>query len=111
MDFGKMQRVVYDFVISQQTEMVEYSSLLAESTDQFWVPEFDDLLEACEESSHPDMYIDQLANAVEAVNSSMIEFYQNPWNHPPGYKPISLKTINVTDAMLDELSKKLEALK
>lgn len=114
MDFGKMQKVVYAFVLSKQTEMVDYTKSLIESTDQFWVSSFDDLFEAINKNSNPDQYIDQLCNAIEAVSASIVDFYGNVWNHPTGYKPVKIKRIgffDVTDAELEVLVKELEALR
>lgn len=110
-DFGKMQQAIYAYAISKQTKMTEYTTMLAETTDQFWVSEFDSLWTSYERSMRLEDYYDDMACAIEAVSNTIHEFYRNPYNHPPSYTPVQVEVIDfdsITDSELESIVKKIE---
>lgn len=85
---AKVQRVVYDYVLSKLTVSDEVKKELksAFQNDGFWVTEFDNLYSNASRGNY-DTTLDSLAAAIEAVAVSIKDHYSDPMNHEPGYKP------------------------
>lgn len=107
--FGEMQKHVYDFVIAKMKlkgSLKDHALELAKSTDDFWVNEFDDVHNSISKEHERGEVFDMLANAIQAVSSSIVDYYGDEMNHPPGYKPHNLTEIDdVSDKELSKLVK------
>lgn len=113
--FRGIQNVVYDYVLNNMKldkVLLDYSKDLAHSTDQFWVDEFDAVLSAFERSKDIYEIEDTLSDVISAVSETVVEYFGNAANHPPGYKPKKLTPIKgekLKDKDLHALIGKIDA--
>ena len=111
--FRGIQNVIYEFVLNRMKldpSILEDAKNLVHSSDQFWVDEFDAVLSAFERAK--DIYIiqDALCDAVVAVSESVVDYYGNTMNHPPGYKAKKLTVINCEGIKDKELHTMIEKI-
>lgn len=111
--FRGIQNVVYEYVLTNmklEKSLQDHARELTHSTDQFWVDEFDSVLGAFERSK--DIYVieDALSDAVIAVSESIVDYYGDSANHPPGYKAKKLTPLsNVKEKDLHAMIEKIDA--
>jgi hypothetical protein len=110
-DFGKIQRVIYDYVVSKlkaKPEIISYIKDLIKSSDQFWVHEFDNVLEAIEKEHSIYSIMDDIENAAISVSETITDYFSNANNHPPGYKTQKIaQIVDVTEADLKVMLEKM----
>lgn len=95
--FGKIQREIYDYVLTKLKVSADIRSSLDEisrSTDQFWVSEFDDVSHEFKDGEISTIE-DVIANAMQAVAYEMQQYLGNSMNHEPGAKTVKINVDNL----------------
>ena len=105
-NFSGMQQIIYKIVLKKMKALNpdmhdSYANELARTTDQFWVDDFDAVDKAFTRADDLDEFIESILNAIDSVCQSVIEYFVDPMNHPPGYSVRKLKGIDV-DAITDK---------
>jgi len=90
-NFGAMQKVIYAYVFKTMKGLPSDAKHEADN-DTFWVNEFDNAHKDLE-NDDVSSALDSIAQAICAVSEKIVDWYSDKMNHPPGYKPVKLKTI------------------
>ena len=89
--YAKLQKLIYKFVIDNfktDKETKWDADYLCEATDRFWTDCFDEVYETFKKDE-VDPYEKQmtLEECIGSIYDMIFDYYENRWNHHPGYKP------------------------
>jgi hypothetical protein len=94
----KVMALVYSLAlkaIKAPPDIIAHARELAQQTDDFFTSDIDEVTRSLEQYAKgrclKEDVVDSLEAAVEAVGMKIEDYFKNPWNHPPGYKPPSIK--------------------